>query len=173
MADIDRPSTAQRFRKPIATTGLALLEDAGRQPDRAPVLCVARGSIAAASVATLNATPVEVIAAPGAGEYIEVVSCHWMLDHQGVDYDGAAAGEDLSLKYTNAAGAKVTDDVDHSGFADASADAHAIVKGVAVTPVANAAIVAHVLSGEWFAAAGDGILQYEIVYMIRRLAIDS
>lgn len=170
MADIDRlGGVAVNYRKPIAAPGVAIKSANAERVTDSTVLAVAKGSIAAADVQTLNATPVTVIAAPGAGEYIEVISCHWMLDHQGVDYDGAAAGEDLALKYTDGSGAKVTGDVDHSGFGDASADAHAIVKGVAVTPVANAPIVAHILSGEWYAAAGDGILRYEILYAVRKL----
>ena len=134
----------------------------------------ATGTILAAAVQTLNATPVEVIAAPGAGLFIDVQSCHWMLAHNGVDYDAAGAGEDLALKYTNASGDQVTDFVDHSGFGDASADAHALVKAVSpLTPVANAAIVAHILVGEWYSAAGDGDLHYDIEYAVRTLDLSA
>lgn len=147
--------------KSDATDGRILFRPV--EPDGSSVI---EGEILAAAVQTLNATPVEVIPAPGAGKFTEVDSCLWMLDHQGADYDDAAAGEDLALKYTDAAGAKVTGDVDHSGFADASADAFELVKGVQVTPVANAAVVAHILSGEWYSAAGDGILRYRIRFYV-------
>lgn len=136
-----------------------------------PPVQEASGTIATGAVATLNATPVTVIAAPGAGKYIEVISCHWMLDFESAAYDGAAAGEDLALKYTNASGDQVAGLVDHDGFGNASADAHAIVKGVAVTPVANAAVVAHILTGEWYAAAGDSPVKYNIRYIVRDLAL--
>lgn len=129
--------------------------------------------ILAAAVATLNATPVTLIAAPGAGYYVDVHRIHWMLDHQGVDYDAAAAGEDLAVSYTNAAGDEVVSRVDHSGFGDASADAHAIVQAIDCVPVANAAVVAHLLVGEWYGAAGDGNLQAQIDYTIRALDLGA
>lgn len=173
MADVDRQAGAVRYRKPVAATGFAILEDGRRPSADAPLLTVARGTIAAAAVATLNATEVEVIAAPGAGEFIEVISVHWMLDYGTADYDAAGAGEDLVLSYTDAAGAAVVAVVDHSGFGDASADAHAIRKGIDAVPVANAAIVAHLLVGEWYGAAGDSDLVYEIVYIVRKLAIND
>lgn len=125
--------------------------------------------LSAAQVQTLNATPVQVLAAPGAGLYIEPIVAHWWLDHGGTDYDAAGAGEDLTLKYTDASGAKIVSDVDHSGFGDASADAHAVAIPVAVVPVANAAIVAHILSGEWYSAAGDSPVKLEFTYRIRTL----
>lgn len=124
------------------------------------------GTIANAAVRTLNATEVTVIPAPGTGKAIEFVSGVWMLDYGSAAFDNAAAGEDLSLKYTDSSGAKVADDVDHSGFADATSDQYRIVKGVAVTPVANAPVVAHVLSGEWYSAAGDSDLQYKLTFRV-------
>ena len=130
-------------------------------------------TILAAAVATLNATPVSLIAAPGAGLYIDVHRIHWMLAHNGVDYDGAGAGEDLAVSYTNAAGDEVVNRVDHSGFGDASADAHAVVVGIDCVPVANAAVVAHLLVGEWYAAAGDGDLRAQIDYTIRTLDLSA
>jgi hypothetical protein len=78
-----------------------------------------------------------------------------------------AAGDDLALKYTNASGAKVTGDLAGVGFADQTSDQLRLVKGVAVTPAINAAIVAHILVGEWYAAAGGSALDYKIRYMIR------
>lgn len=131
----------------------------------------ASGTIAAGAVATLNATPVTVIAAPAAGYYIEVLSCHWFLDFESAAYDGPGAGEDLALKYTDASGAQVTGVVDHDGFGNAVADAHALVQAVPVVPVAAAPIVAHILVGEWFAAAGDSPVKYEILYRVRSLAL--
>jgi hypothetical protein len=127
----------------------------------------ATGTIANGAVRTLNATPVQVIAAPGAGKYIEVLSAEWFLDYATAGFDAVAAGDDLALKYTNASGAKVTGDLAGVGFADQTSDQLRLVKGVAVTPAINAAIVAHILVGEWYAAAGGSALDYKIRYMIR------
>ena len=130
-------------------------------------------TILAAAVATLSATPVSLIAAPGAGLYIDVHRAHWMLKHNGVDYDAAGADEDLAMSYTDASGDLVVNSVDHLGFGNASADAHAVVFGIDCVPVANAAIVAHLLSGEWYGAAGDGDLHVQIDYTIRSLDLSA
>lgn len=132
---------------------------------------VADGTIAVAAVKTLNATPVELVAAPAAGKYIEVIGVHWFLDFGTAAYDGAAAGEDLAVKYTDASGAQVCDFVDHSGFGDATADAHSVCRPIQVVPVAAAALVAHILVGEWFAAAGDSPLKFQVHYRVRTLDI--
>jgi hypothetical protein len=131
------------------------------------------GTIATAAVKTLNATPVEVIPTPGVGKYIEVVSCHWFLDFAAAGYDAAAAGDALVLKYTNAGGDEVVAQVPGNTIGAAVADYHTVVQAVQgpLIPVANAAIVAHILVGEWFAAAGDSPLKYEIVYRVHDLAI--
>lgn len=127
----------------------------------------AEGSVPAASVATLNATPVEMIGAPGAGYYLEVDSIEWFLDYGSSAYAGNGAGEDLVARYTDGSGAVAVDAVDESGFADATSDQRRVVKGVSVTPVVNAALVAHILVGEW-GGAGDSPIQYRVNYAIRR-----
>lgn len=126
-------------------------------------------TITSTQVRTLNATPVSVVPAPGAGFFVEVDSVRVMLDYNSAAYDGVAgSGEDLSFKYTNASGAKVTGDIAGSGFGDATSDQQRLVRGVAVTPVSNAAIVAHILSAEWYAAAGNSPLLVEVFYRVRR-----
>ena len=121
-----------------------------------------------ASVRTLSATPYELIAAPGATKFIEVLSIHWWLDYGTATYDAAAAGDILTAKYTNAAGAAVVDGVAGDAIGAAVADYHTNVLAVPeVIPVANAAIVASVAVGEWYAAAGDSPLKAEIMYRVR------
>ena len=123
--------------------------------------------IAAAAVATLNATPVACIAAPGANQYTIV---NWMsasLVHNGVNYDAAVGNEDLTLKYTNGSGAELVTAIDRSGFGDASADVTRFTRGASdLTVVNNAAVVAHIKSGEWYSAAGDGDLSLLINFTV-------
>jgi hypothetical protein len=128
-------------------------------------------TIAAGAVATLNATPVTIIAAPAAGLFIEIVRAHAWLDFATTAYDGVAAGEDLVLKYTNAAGATLTNIVAGVGFADQVTDQHRVVGPIntEITPVAATPVVAHVLVGEWFAAAGNSPVKIEVLYRIRTL----
>lgn len=131
-------------------------------------------AIATAAVKTLNATPVSIIPAPGAGLFIEIVSIHAWLVYGTAGYDAVGASDDLAFKYTNASGAKVVTDIEATGFGDATSDQHRVTyptNGAAnMTPVANAAVVAHILTGEWFASAGDSSLKIEATYRIRSLA---
>lgn len=134
------------------------------------LLHFARVNIPTASVKAMNATPVQLVAAPGAGKYIDVESIHWWLDFAGVQYDAAAAGDALHGKYTDAAGDSVVDSVAGDVIGGAAADYHVMVTRVAeLIPVENAAIVAHIATGEWYAAAGDSPLKVEVRYRIRTM----
>lgn len=127
----------------------------------------ATGTIGAAALRTLNATPVEMIAAPAAGKYIKVLWVHWFLDYGGVAMDAAAAGDTLEAKYTNGAGAAVVDAVAGNAIGAAAADYHTTVLAVPeVIPVAAAAIVAHINVGEWYAAAGTSELKFVAYYQV-------
>lgn len=114
--------------------------------------------ISSAQLLALNATPITVIPAPGAGYYIKVNS--WtIIKPAGTAYAGIAAGEDLVLKYTDASGAIAATGIDTTGFLDQTTAqtraANALSgNGAAAStpgdyvPVANAAIVVHLLVGE-------------------------
>ncbi len=111
------------------------------------------------------------IAAPGAGKYLDVESVHWFLDFATVGYDAAAAGDALTAKYTDASGAAVVDSVAGDAIGAAVADYHTLVRAVPeLIPVANAAIVASVAVGSWYSAGGDSPLLYEVRYKVRSLA---
>lgn len=127
-------------------------------------------TIAAGDVAALNGTPKQVIAAPAAGKYIEIVSAHVWLDFATTAYDGVVAGEDLTLTYNGGADDLITP-ITGTGFGDAVADAHRAAKGSATfTPTAATAVMATIKVGEWFAVAGDSPLKFEILYRVRDLA---
>ena len=113
--------------------------------------------ITSAQLLALNATPIAVIPAPGAGYYIKVNS--WtVIKPAGTAYAGIASGEDLALKYTDGSGAVAAAVIEATGFLDQATAktraANAIggnVDGVTpgdYTPVANAAIVVQLLVGE-------------------------
>lgn len=127
----------------------------------------ASGTIAAAALRTLNATPVEMVAAPGATKYIKPLWVHWFLDYGGVQMDAAAAGDTLVARYTDGSGAACVDAVAGDTIGGAVADYHTTVLSVPeVVPVVNAAIMAHVNTGEWYAAAGTSELKYVIYYQV-------
>lgn len=115
----------------------------------------ASATITSAQLLALNGTPQTVIAAPGAGLAIipRKVAIH---KPAGTAYSGIATGEDLVLKYTNGSGAQCSSVIETTGFLDQTT-AQTRVAGMpgSVTttagdyaPVANAAVVLHLLVGE-------------------------
>ncbi len=153
-----------------STVGEVILEPS-RNWGGAGGLIRATATIPFTAVRTMNATPVTILAAPGAGQYIEVVGAvHWFLDYGSAAYDAAASGDTLVLKYTDASGVAITDAVAGNAIGSASADYHTWVYPVPeYIPVANAAVVAHITTGEWYSAAGDSPLKVEFYYRIRPL----
>jgi hypothetical protein len=113
-------------------------------------------TITSAQVLALNATPVTVVAAPGAG-FANIFEGAVAITDGGTAYAGIAAGEDLSFKYTNGSGQELGV-IETTGWLDQTTaqvrycrpQTGAISAGTvsSITPVANAVIVAQFLSGE-------------------------
>lgn len=124
--------------------------------------------IATAAVKTLNATPVELVAAPGSGKYLEFLGALLFIDYTSADYV-AGAGEDLVIRYENASGQICSASVDGSVLA-ASADALVYIPPVSdpsASPAGfvvpdNKALVAHILTGE--IATGDSPFKIRTFY---------
>ena len=116
---------------------------------------VATVTVTSAQLLALNATPQTIIAAPGAGFAI-IPRMVALRIAGGTAYAGIASGEDLVLKYTNGSGAQCSSVIETTGFLDqttaqirtASDPASTGTTAGDVTPVANAAVVLHLLSGE-------------------------
>jgi len=121
----------------------------------------------AGNAGDLNTDPVELVAAPGAGLYIEVDSIHWFLDYGTAAYDGTKTGS-LRASYTDETGDEVVGAVAETGFMDQTADTYALVKGIDCVPVGNAAVVA-LSNNAWYAAAGDSPVKYRVSYSIRAM----
>lgn len=126
------------------------------------------GTITSAQVLALNGTPQTIVAAPGAGFVLELISVHLWLDYNSTQYV-IDPGEDLAVKYTNALGIQLAT-IASSGFLTAANDEHRFVRPTttaAYEPVANAPLVLHMLVGE--VATGNSDLKYEVFYRIRPL----
>lgn len=95
--------------------------------------------LTSAQLDTLNATPVSLIAAPGAGKVIIVDKVVGFLDYNSAAYAGSS--EVLSIRYTNGSGATICS-FQEAGFLEATADTYEVPAIIDVLPVANAAIVA-------------------------------
>lgn len=123
-------------------------------------------TIATAAVKALNAAPAALVPAPGAGHALILVGALLFLDFATTAYDGIAAGEDLSIKYTDGSGVEVAQ-IEATGFLDAGADARRFVNPLAAAafaPAADAALVLHMLTGE--IATGDSPLKVRTFYRI-------
>ena len=138
--------------------------DARYAPVYAMPLKTATVTVSSAELLALNATPKTLLAAPGAGKALILVAAELWLDYATTAYGGIAAGEDLAIKGTDAAGATLAT-VETTGFLDATADAFRYVEPTttaARTPVANAPLVLHLLTGE--IATGDSPLKLRLLY---------
>ena len=132
-----------------------------------PVIAHKRATITSAQVLALFATPITIVPAPGANL---AVIFEGAVIHKpaGTAYAGIAAGEDLSIKYTNAAGLAVGG-CETTGFLDS---ASALTRWIAATkaasgvsqivPVANAVLVLHLLVAEII--TGTSNLELDVYY---------
>jgi len=123
-------------------------------------------TVASAELLALNATPKQLVAAPGAGNILVLEFAQLWLDYATTAYDGIAAGEDLAIKYTDDSGATVAT-IETTGFLDGTADETRYVKAAsaaAVQPVANAALVLHLLTDE--IATGDSPVKVRTWYRV-------
>lgn len=128
-------------------------------------------TISATELKALNATPKTLVAAPGAGKAIIPVAIQAFLDYGTAAYDGIAAGEGLAFKYTDGSGTQLGS-IEATGFLDGSADAARYVDlspTTAINPTANAALVAHMLTGE--IATGDSPLKLRVYYRVIDVAL--
>lgn len=128
--------------------------------------------VTSAQLLALFATPQTIIAAQGAG--IAAVPYRIAIHKPaGTAYGGIAAGEDLVLKYTDASGAECSMQIETTGFLDQTTvqTRVAYLPAAAVAPVANAAVVLHLLVGE--ITTGDSPLHVEVLYDIVRTAFTN
>lgn len=119
----------------------------------------------------LHATPVVLVAAPGLGKALILVDAQLMLDYATTAYDGVAAGEDLEIRYTDGSGQLVAT-IETTGFIDQAADAYRHIypaAAAAIAPVANAALVIDLASGE--IATGNSPLKVRVRYREITLAL--
>lgn len=139
------------------------------------VIRVADVTLTAAQILALNATPITIVAAPGAGFMNIPIGFLCFFNHVTTEFSGVAAGEDLAFKYTDGSGTQICA-VETTSWLNVAADSYRyLTPQFAATgtpggfaPVANAAIVAQLLTGEF--AAGDGTIRVIVPYITLSVA---
>ncbi len=128
-------------------------------------------TVSSAELLALNATPKQLVAAPGAGKAHILVDAQFHLPYNSAAYAGIAAGEDLEIRYTNGSGQLVAT-VETTGFLDqtASQDRHIYpAAAAAITPVDNGALVLDLAVGE--ITTGNSPLKVRVRYREITLAL--
>lgn len=132
--------------------------------------------ITSAQVKALRATPITIVAAPGAGKFINVVTMAWKLTYGGTSAFTAATGQTIPLAYTNTAGSPLAT----SGFSNTSIVAtsnqigYAVMTnsvGIAATSRENQPIVAYNSSATEITgnAANDNTITVSVTYQVLTL----
>lgn len=78
-------------------------------------------TLTAAQVKALAATPIELVAAPGAGKVVKLIGAQLKLDYGGTNAF-TEAGDNLVINYTDGAGVAVSQTIEMTGFIDQTAD---------------------------------------------------
>lgn len=134
-------------------------------------------TVSAAEILALRATPKTLVAAPGAGKFLEFVSALLRLNFAVVHSAPSNGGDDLGIRYTDGSGQLVASQ-EATGFINAAANALRLLKGGAapvatvtdVVPVDNAALVLHNVGVAEFPGAGTSTLTVEVFYRVRTSA---
>lgn len=126
-------------------------------------------------IKALRATPIEIVAAPGAGNVIQFLGGLLKLNYGGNNAFTESA-DNLAFKYTDGSGIAVSQTVESTNFIDATADTltSAVPAGdaiVAATGAENQAIVIHNTGDGEIAgnAAGDNTITLRVYYAIYSL----
>jgi len=126
---------------------------------------VASVEISAAEILALYTTPKELVAAPGAGNVLELVSLLLAYDWATTAYTIGTAGN-LQVKYTDGSGVAVSTTRAATGYLDAVADTLSLLDRLEATvvPVANAALVLTLATAN--PTAGDSPIHAKVAYRI-------
>jgi hypothetical protein len=126
-----------------------------------------------AQTKVLNATPVQILAAPPAGYYYEFVSFSARMVYATAIFDSVGATETVSMY--DAAANLMASCPDATGFGDSAVTISQLcvlqLGGLGEAGMPTTAITVKIDNGEWYAAAGGGALHFQLLYRIRTLAI--
>ena len=159
----------------ILAVGMTATDDGSKTSyNFAPLIQVATVTLTNAEIKALRATPKTLVAAPGAGKFLEFVSASLKL------FAGAnvlsESTANLAVKYTDGSGAAVSQTIEATGFIDQAANTYTtglpkIDAIVASTGQVNKALVLHNLGAGEFGgnAAADATMTVDIAYRVHSI----
>ena len=115
----------------------------------APLIEVATVTMTPALMLAARATPVALVAAPGAGYVLEFLGATFIYDYAAAYTESA---DNAVVRFTDGSGAIASTTLETTGLLDATSDQIRTLKPITtdITPVANAALVFHNTGdGEW------------------------
>jgi hypothetical protein len=126
-----------------------------------------------AQIKALNATPVTLVAAQGTYRFIELVSAVLFLN-AGTNVLTEST-DNLAIKYTDASGVQASEDIEATGFIDASVDTFTTAVPKINTIVAKSGVLNEALvlvnsgSGEFGGnAADDATMDVRVIYRVHK-----
>jgi hypothetical protein len=131
-----------------------------------PNIETAEVAITSPQLLALRATPKTLVAAPGAGYVLEFVGAVLLLDATATAYVESSAN--LAVRYTGTSGAKVSDEIEATGFIDQTADTLTKARPkldpiVAKSGCENQLLCLHNIgAGEY--TTGTGVMRVKISY---------
>lgn len=153
----------------ISTTGV-VTKIASLGFDSLSVYHIDTVEVTSAQVKALNAAPKELIATPGSGYFIEVISAVLILDYS-TNVFTVGAGDDLVIQY-NTSGQDITGTIETTGWLDQAADQMkftlpAGVASVTAANVANKAVELFNVGSEVGGnASGLSVVRVKITYIV-------
>jgi len=125
-------------------------------------------------VKALVATVKTLVAAPGAGYFLEFLGAILMLDYATAAFAEASAPDNMVIRYTGTTGVIASQTIEATGFIDQAADTYTcalpkidqIITGAAI---ANAALVLHNDSTDYI--TGGGVLRVRTHYRIHQVLV--
>jgi len=103
----------------LAPTGSVDLSGASAFTGAVGAMQTATVTLTNAQILALRAAPITVVAAPGAGKWVQVLGGCLINNYTGAYTESA---DNLALRYVNGSGSKASADIEMTGFADATAD---------------------------------------------------